>query len=264
MTTRHKAMRLWPLLLLCGLAPAVCLATDTPLPFAPGEKLTFQLRWGVIPAATATLLVEPREERDGVWGQHLSMIAESNEFVDVFYKVRDRIDSNTNDDVSQSLLYRNNQREGHTRRNIVVNFDWEKGQAIFSNFADRNAPIAIPPGTLDPLASFYYMRTLELQPGTVLHRPITDGKKAVTSKVRVVGEEEVTVPAGTFQTIHFEADLSDAGGVFAKSKNTKMNIWVTTDRRHIPVKITTKVVVGSFTGELICMEGVAQELPATP
>lgn len=263
MTTWRQAKRLWPILLLCWLGPAIGIAAETPLPFAPGEKLTFQLRWGLVPAGITTLMVAPTEERDGVRVQHLVMIAETNNFVDMFYKVRDRIDSYTSDDVSYSLLYHNNQREGHSRRDVVVNFDWDKMQAVFSNFNEKNAPITIGPGTLDPLASFYYTRTLDLQPGQVYQRPLTDGKKAVMSQVRVLAEEEVTVPAGTFKTIRFEPDLSDAGGVFEKSKNARMTVWVTADRRHIPVKITSKVVVGHFTGELISMEGV-QALPANP
>jgi len=263
MTSWRKTMRLWPLLLLCGLGPACCLAADAGLPFAPGEKLTFQLRWGLIPAGSTTLMVAPTEKMDGAMAQHLVMTAETNAFVDVFYKVRDRIDSYTSADVSYTLLYRNRQREGHSKRNVVVNFDWTRMQAVFSNFDEKNEPIAIPPGTLDPLASFYYVRTLVLLPGKVLYRPLTDGKKAVISQVRVLAEEEVTVPAGTFQTIRFEPDLSDAGGVFEKSKDAGMTVWVTADRRHIPVKITSKVVVGHFTGELLSMEGV-QELPAAP
>jgi hypothetical protein len=34
-------------------------------------------------------------------------------------------------------------------------------------------------------------------------------------------------------------------------KNEKLRVWVTADKRHIPVKIKSKVKVGSFVGELI-------------
>ncbi|NNK85754.1 MAG: DUF3108 domain-containing protein, partial [Desulfobacterales bacterium] len=40
--------------------------------------------------------------------------------------------------------------------------------------------------------------------------------------------------------------------------NATIKIWVTADKRKIPVKIKSKVVVGSFVGELIATEGIAK------
>jgi hypothetical protein len=59
------------------------------------------------------------------------------------------------------------------------------------------------------------------------------------------------VPCGIFDTYLVEPDLKDIGGVFRKSKNAKLEVWVTSDNRHIPVKIKSKVIVGSFVAELI-------------
>jgi hypothetical protein len=42
--------------------------------------------------------------------------------------------------------------------------------------------------------------------------------------------------------------------VFKKSKDAKLQIWVTADARRIPVKIKSKVAVGSFVGELMSVE----------
>jgi hypothetical protein len=39
--------------------------------------------------------------------------------------------------------------------------------------------------------------------------------------------------------------------VFKKSKNAKIKLWVTADSRRIPIKIKSKVKIGSFTGELV-------------
>jgi hypothetical protein len=53
-----------------------------------------------------------------------------------------------------------------------------------------------------------------------------------------------------------EPDLKHVGGVFKKSKNAKLRIWVTADARRIPVKIESEVIVGSFVGELVSAEGI--------
>jgi hypothetical protein len=51
-----------------------------------------------------------------------------------------------------------------------------------------------------------------------------------------------------------EPSLEHVGGVFEKSKDAKVQIWVTADARRIPVKIKSKVAVGSFVGELVSVE----------
>jgi len=52
-----------------------------------------------------------------------------------------------------------------------------------------------------------------------------------------------------------EPNLKDIGGVFEKSKDAKISIWVTADHRRIPVMIKSKVIVGSFVGELTDIVG---------
>ena len=47
-----------------------------------------------------------------------------------------------------------------------------------------------------------------------------------------------------------EPDTKDLAGVFKKSKGAKLFIWVTKDAQHLPVKISSKVFIGSFTAEL--------------
>ena len=39
--------------------------------------------------------------------------------------------------------------------------------------------------------------------------------------------------------------------VFKKSKKAKIQIWLTADDRRIPVRIKSKVVVGSFVADLV-------------
>ena len=87
-----------------------------------------------------------------------------------------------------------------------------------------------------------------------LEKPLTDGKKWILGRARVVKREKVTVLSGIYNTYLVEPDLEHIGGVFKKSKDAKLQIWVTADDRRIPVKIKSKVAVGSFVGELMSVE----------
>ena len=229
-------------------------ANGNDLPFYPGEKLTFELKWGFIPAGRATLEVFPVQTVSNVQVQHFVLTARTNSFVDIFYKVRERIDAYTDVGMNHSILYKEVHLVNKTRRDAVINFDWEKNKAQYINFGKKNPPIALIPGSFDPLSIFYYARQLGLQENLEIERPVTDGKKCVIGKAKVVKREKIKLRMGIFDTFLMEPDLKEVGGVFKKSKNAKIKLWVTADRRRIPVKIKSKVVVGSFSGELIALE----------
>jgi len=77
--------------------------------------------------------------------------------IDLFYKVRDRIDAYTDAAMTHSILYKK-RKEGKSKRNVVVNFDWAKPEAQYSNFGKKSNPIPIQPGSFDPLSVFYAFR----------------------------------------------------------------------------------------------------------
>ena len=82
-------------------------ASDNRLPFHPGEKMIFQLRWGFIPAGEAVLEVLPLETLDGARTHHFVLTARTNKFADFFYRVRQRIDAYADVGLHHSLLYKN-------------------------------------------------------------------------------------------------------------------------------------------------------------
>ena len=226
--------------------------------FQPGERLTFILKWTIIPAGEAVLEVLPQEHMAGLDANHFVLTATSNAFVDAFYMVRDRVDAWSDAAMHQSLLYRKKQHEGRTRRDITVSFDWEAKTAQYVNFGEAREPIPIAAGTFDPLSVFYWSRSADLVVGRQLRRSVTDGKKYVLGVANVVRREKIRVPAGTFDTFLIEPDLRHVGGVFEKSPDAKLQLWVSADHRRLPVKLKSKVIVGSFTGQLVSITGSTQ------
>jgi hypothetical protein len=228
-----------------------------PRAFIPGERLTFQLKWTVFPAGGAVLEVLPRERVAGYDACHFVLTVRSNKFVDPFYMVRDRVDAWADTAMGQSLRYRKKQHEGSTRRDITVAFDWEAMTARYVDRGKPREPIPITGGTFDPLSVFYWSRTVDMAVGDRLRRPVTDGKKHLLGIADVVRRERIRVPAGTFDTFLIEPDLKHLSGVFKKSPGAKLQVWVSADRRRLPVKLKSRVIVGSFTGELASVTGTA-------
>ena len=232
---------------------SITVAKENRYPFSPGEKLTFQVRWAFIPAGEAVLEIYPIETMNGRKVYHFVLTARSYPVVDLIYKVRDRIDAYTDEKLKHSILYKET-KEGKRKKKVVVQFNWEKGEAQRSNFGEKRAPIPVKPGTFDPLSVYYALRLHDLKENMEIEKPLTDGKKWILGRARVIKREKVTVLSGTYDTYLVQPSLEHIGGVFRKSKDAKLQIWVTADARRIPVKIKSKVTVGSFVAELVSAE----------
>nr|MBF0222584.1 DUF3108 domain-containing protein [Desulfobulbaceae bacterium] len=219
-------------------------------PFSAGERLTFQIRWGIINAGQATLEIAQPEGDSSQDSQHFILTVKTSPAIDIFYKFRERVDSYTDSNVTKTLRYKKVQ-SGRTTRDIDVAFDWQNNKVQYSNFGTPLEPIDLQAGTLDPLSSLYYIRRQVTGPNILIERPVTDGKKIVIGKVHYIKQETISINGKEYDTIMLEPELKHVKGVFEKSKNSKMYIWVTNDSRKLLVKLKSKVVVGSFVAELI-------------
>jgi hypothetical protein len=233
-------------------------ADERAFPFSPGERLVFQVKWAFIHAGQAVLEVYPEEDVNGFMSQHFVMTANTTPAVDLIYKIRDRIDAYTDVGMTRSILYMK-QQEGRKKQTITVNFNWERQEVQYSNLVEKRMPVPIFPGTFDPLSIFYAFRLQELTENQEIERPVSDGNKCVVGRARVIRKEKIQAGKGWYDTYLVEPDLKDIGGVFAKSKDARLQIWVTADHLRIPVMIRSKVIVGHFVAELISFEKGGQK-----
>jgi len=215
-----------------------------------GETQKYKVWWAFIPAGEITLESGPQTEVNSVPALHFSLKARTYPALDLIYKFREQVDSYMDLEMSRSLLYRK-KMVARSKRDVEVTFDWQQGQARYTNFNKSKEPIAVPAGTLDPLAALYFLRTLEFSEEMVMERPVTDGKKVVMGTAKVLGREEITVNGVTYDTFRVEPDMRDVRGVFEQSKDSRMLLWISADQRRLLVKIKSKVMIGSFRAEIM-------------
>jgi hypothetical protein len=120
----------------------------------------------------------------------------------------------------------------------------------------------IPPYVHDILSAFYFARTVDYsqsKPGDIytLFNFYKDTSHELG--VKFLGRQELEVEAGTFRTIVLEP-LVREGGLF-KSEG-RIVVWLTDDEAKIPVRVNTKVVVGSIDTELREYSGLRVPLRA--
>ena len=219
------------------------------VPFHPGERLLYRAKWGVLPAGEVTLEVLPKETIEGVETYHFAMIMKTNAAVDLLYKIRERQDSYIDTDITHSILYKK-RAEGKHPRDVIINFNWEKREAFYSNFGRNTAPIKILPGSFDPLALFFILRLHSFKESSVIEIPITDGKKNVGLKATIAKREIIKIGAKVYDTFAVIPGMESLENVVKKSDDPQLKIWFTADDRKVPVKIQSKVGVVSFIFEL--------------
>jgi hypothetical protein len=255
MRFRSRISKLFFILLIFP-AAASSLADDagTPMPFQPGEKMVFKVRWTIIPAGEAVLEVLPHGNIGGSPVRRFRLTAYTYPAIDIFYKVRDYMDSYVEMDMSRSIFY-TRKTLGKKHREEKVVFDPGSATARYSNFEKERAPIDIKPGTFDPFAVFYAFRLGELQEGATLSHPVADGKRSIIGRANVVGREIIETAFGKLDVFLLDLTMDDISGTFEKPEGAAMQIWVTADAYRMPVRIRSKVPVGSFVAELVDIAG---------
>ena len=212
------------------------------------ERLTFNIYYTGIYAGTA--VQEIRQAGDLL---HASSTARSADWLTWLFKVEDRIESVskiTNDRWSP-VSYSEKIHEGPTRRHKKILFNGDLTATVEDFRAKKTASVQVTAATFDSLSCFVYTRTKLLEPGMTFSIDIYDGKKLHPAVVSVLRREMVKTAAGEFRTVVVHSQLK-TGGIFDKTGD--LMIWMTDDARHIPVKMVSKVRIGSITAELVKVE----------
>lgn len=229
------------------------LSTVSHRAFYPGEKFVFAIKYEFIHAGEASLEVTRSVFVASRPTLGFMSIAKSNNFVDAFFKVRDFNGSQVDEASLASVNFHQNLREGGYKvvRNTSINYargiyTYEKHYK--GKITKREGPVTQP--VSDILSSFFYTRTLPLEPGKEYSFMVFSDGDTYPMKV-VVGSKlkKIRVAAGEFECLEVQPVV--VGDAIFKASDGKMTIWMTNDERKMPVLIRSKVAVGAFDAELL-------------
>lgn len=213
------------------------------MPFA-GERMLFSVDWEFINAGTADMRVENR-----VNGYRIVTRSRSNRMVDMFHKVRDSITSEgvCQNGKIQSTQFNLIQNEGRYHSTKQVRFLWRKGIVTYTQKGQTDI-YDVSAGHLNAMDAFFFVRTMKLSPGTIVHVPLFDSRKQYTLEVAVLKTDQLMAPWGkTVECLVIEPRLKTRG-IF--SSKGKVKVWLTNDARHIPLKITARIKFGRIVARL--------------
>jgi hypothetical protein len=231
------------LLLLLAAGPAF--ARD--LPFGPGERLSYTIRWLRIPVGEAVLSVGEAPDRPGLT---FFFTARSFRLFDPFHRVRTTAFSIVDHELTRSLHYFKDQHEGGLHRAVEIDFDWSSGLAMVLTEGEPVRTMGLDEPLFDPLGLLYAFRSEMVHQGWERSFPVTDGMHMASSRSAVQWRGRVRVEAGEFDTFLIEQELPGIESIFLREEGAPILVWITADRRQVPVKLQTRTALGTISVEL--------------
>ncbi|WP_207261682.1 DUF3108 domain-containing protein [Desulfovibrio sp. Huiquan2017] len=216
-------------------------------PFGPGETLYYDIHWTVIHAGRAELHCLDDTEMDGVPARYFFAKARTLGWVDTFYKVRDTMEAWTDLGVNYALRYRKDQNEGSYHKKVDLVFDKKTDKSYRYARGKLQHTLDQPRDVFDPMSILFAFRKEALYKGMEFDANVSDGKVSVVGKAFVEDRETVETGIGDVDAYRVRLDIRHLSGVFKKSKDARLYVWFSADDRRLPVKVRSKVAVGSFT-----------------
>jgi hypothetical protein len=225
--------------------------------FKKGEVLKFMLHYGFIDAGEAIL--EVRDEEREIGGRkvyHMVGLGYSKGSFDWFYKVRDRYETYVDEKALVPWVFIRRVNEG----GYIINQDY-----IFNHYKKKvdigeGKVFDTPENVQDMLSAFYFARCIDFsnaKPGDIYTIPAFVDKEVYPMKIKFVGKETIKTDLGKIRCLKFRP-VVQKGRIFKKEED--LNVWITDDKNHIPVRAQADILVGSIKMDLISYSNLANPI----
>jgi len=213
------------------------------LPFDIGEELNYNVFLGSAPTpvGTASFRVRARQKyfnRDGVL---LTGQAGTNAAAQRIFFANDQISSYV--DATTLLPFRTqlSLREGRRSVNDTIIFDQDRGNAL----TDKGTRIEIPVGTHDILSVLYALRSFDLTPPKRNAVSFIINNRPRTFFVKAERRETIQLNNKAIEAVQLSLTTDDP-----QSDKFALRLWVSTDRRRLPLRATAATELGLVRADL--------------
>jgi hypothetical protein len=217
-------------------AMSTSLLAQVPVPFAVGERLEYDVKFGPIKVGSGKMEVLGIDDVRGRPAWHTSFTVKGGTF---FYKVNDRLESWIDTHSFASLRHHQDLQEG--RRDRERRYEIFPDRMVYTENEGEEQATARDP--LDDGSFLYFIRTVPLTVGQTYDFPRYFKPDRNPVRVRVLRKEEIKVPAGTFSTVVVQPIIKSKG-IF--SENGRAEIWLSDDDKRIMVQMKSSLSFGTL------------------
>lgn len=212
------------------------------LPFDSGEKLTFDVSYGLFHVGVINMEVVKKDTLRGKKVYVLRMIAKT-EGAGALFTVGDTIYSYITCDSMYTLRYEKKLKEGHFRDSLVIDYFPDSGFAIYSKGRKKEKLLKY---AIDPLGLYYLIRTLNIKIKDTLVVPYHVDRRNKFIHIFVDGIKSCKYKDRKTKCYILRPDLK--GGII--KGGGRAEILITTDSLKLPVLIKSRLYFGSLSAKL--------------
>lgn len=228
--------------------------------FRVGEKLHYQIRYGIIKAGKATVEVRSHTQRAGRPVYHVVGTGRSIGMAEWFFRTRDRYESFIDTAALAPWEFiRDVDEGGHIIKRHLI-FDQARKVVKDLEHLDKGI-FNFPDYAQDMFSSFYYARSVDaakLKTGDDIAFTMFLDHEQFPFRLRLIGRETIKTDFGKVKCLVLRPTLQK-GRVFKEEES--MTIWVTDDPNKIPILVKSELLVGSIKVELTGFEGLRHPSP---
>ena len=229
--------------------------------FSSNEILTYNVFYSVIGlyvnAGTATFTMN-LEKLNNKSVYHVVGAGNSNSSYDWIFKVRDVYESYFDTTYLQPIKFIRNVNEGGYKKYENVTFNQQNNTATTTK-----GVIKVPNCVQDVLSEIYYARNINFNKYKVDDKipfAMFLDNQIYNLYIRYLGKEVIKTRYGKFHAIKFKP-LLVKGTIFEGGE--KMNVWVSDDPNHIPLRIESPIAVGSIKVDMMQYRNLRYPLSST-
>ena len=247
-----KVLLYGPLLLLMAFSPQAPYRSITNYSFDVGEKLEYRVHYGLLNAATATMVVSDKiQYRNNRPCYKVDVYGKSVGVFDLITRINDNwgtyIDTAA---IIPHRFYRNIE-EGRYRKYEIVDFDHQIDEATTITLDKKTkeprttTKAKVPDNVQDMVSGYYFMRTLDfskMTKGQVITVDAFFDEERFDFKIRYMGRQSLRTKLGRFNTIVLQPIMPE-NSLFKWEDAIK--VWLSDDINKIPLKIKASLFVGA-------------------
>ena len=217
--------------------------------FLERSYFDYDIYWSFLKVGTAQLSFHQLKPKNTFEGEfEIRFSVKSNELISAIYPVETHIVSTLviTEDQIKPYSYKKNSNEGGKQRNSLVRFDYQLNRIIEEKNQMQLSAIDIEPNLQDPLSLILAICQNDFQSNPTFLQNVSDGGQIVPIESSYLEMQTINTDIGEFQSQVIDIDPQGLRGVFKKSPDANVVLYLNDQSPVIPVKLKSKVRVGSF------------------
>ncbi len=222
--------------------------------FPVGEKLTYQVYWGMFPVAKTIVTSEWIQEDDRTL-LAIRVTTKSYALLNAIYPVDDFIESVVDPETFLPFRFVKRLSEGRYRLNEITTFNHKEHTAHWKHLIKNDEKdFAIDDDTRDLLSFMFFIRSQKLEPNQTYHKRLMADEKLYDLYINTKNYVKIRISKfGIVRCLYIEPEAKFQG-LFVRVG--RLMTWISDDKRCLCVKAVAKApVIGSIKLLLYKVEG---------